>query len=146
MTNQQITGLTFNIMNIELINKFIDKADFARVKTDKPKVKKTREVKISLKNETFVNTKNPKAIKVRNYITIEIEQTAKLDIIYDFEFRLDIDFSKEIAITEEFKSTTMSMAYPYMKTFAEQMFTMSGISGAELPFLDFNEIPSKNIE
>lgn len=144
MKNLKNNGLPFDIMNIELTNKFIENVNYERVKrTDKSKEKKSREVKISLKNETYVNAKNSKSIKVRIFIAIEIEQTVKLDITYDFEYKLEEDFTEEMGRLAEFKSTTMSMAYPYIKAFAEQLVSMSGVSGVMLPFLDFNTLPNK---
>ncbi|AZS56754.1 hypothetical protein C5E18_11785 [Pectobacterium parmentieri] len=133
-------------MKIEIAKKSVHSLKFELLKDDNSKSKKTRQVKIKLENETYVNQKNQKAVMVRNLVEIEIERAAKIDIIYDFEYKLEEIFTETLAKSDEFKHITMSQAYPYIKSYVEQIATMSGAPSVALPYVDFATLPNRDVD
>lgn len=123
-------------MKIELIGKrvvhlVVKQLDSAE--TDK----KSKTAKVTLNNELYSNVKDEKLFRVRYHVVVTIESRLQMEITYDFDFRSEVEFSEDTAKSHEIRSIVPSMAYPYIKTYAEQLMLMSNLGSFNLPYFDF---------
>lgn len=127
-------------MKIELIGKKVAELSLHPVEGEASS-KKTTNAKVTLQNELYTNTKDAKLFRARYTVSISIESRFNIELKYDFDFKNDMDFSEEVAKSQELKSKVPSMVYPYIKTYAEQLISMSGLGSFNLPHFDFFEEP-----
>ncbi|AWO80688.1 hypothetical protein [Serratia marcescens] len=127
-------------MKIELIGKKVAELSLQPLEGESSS-KKTMTAKVTLKNELYSNVKDTKLFRVRYHVQVSIETRLKIEITYDFDFKADADFSEEVAKSEEVRSLVPSMAYPYIKSYSEQLISMSGLGHFNLPYFDFFSDP-----
>ncbi|EIG2865762.1 hypothetical protein AB575_005030 [Escherichia coli] len=123
-------------MKIELISKKVERLVMTRLEGDST-AKKAIKTTVNLNNELYTNVKDSKLFRVRYFASVTIEGRLEMDITYDFDFRLEDDFSHEMAKSYEVRSIAPNMAYPYIKTYAEQIILMSNLGRFTLPYFDF---------
>lgn len=127
-------------MKIELIGKKVESLVLNPLE-GKSAEKKPMKATVTLNNEIYSNVKDVKLFRVRYFVTITIEARLKMEIIYDFDFKSDEDFSDDKAKSIEVRSVAPSMAYPYIKIYAEQIILMSNLGSFNLPYFDFVDSP-----
>ncbi|ENJ2006391.1 hypothetical protein AB0598_005256 [Escherichia coli] len=123
-------------MKIELISKKVERLVMTRLEGDST-AKKAIKTTVNLNNELYTNVKDSKLFRVRYFASVTIEGRLEMDITYDFDFRSEDDFSHEMAKSYEVRSIAPNMAYPYIKTYAEQIILMSNLGRLTLPYFDF---------
>ncbi|HGF3846962.1 TPA: hypothetical protein ACF4OU_002214 [Escherichia coli] len=123
-------------MKIELISKKVERLVMKQLEVDLA-AKKNLNATVNLNNELYTNVKDSKLFRVRYFTSITIEGRLEMDITYDFDFRSEDDFSHEMAKSHEIRSIAPTMAYPYIKTYAEQIILMSNLGRFNLPYFDF---------
>lgn len=123
-------------MKIELISKKVERLVMTRLEGDST-AKKAIKTTVNLNNELYTNVKDSKLFRVRYFASVTIEGRLEMDITYDFDFRSEDDFSHEMAKSYEVRSIAPNMAYPYIKTYAEQIILMSNLGMFTLPYFDF---------
>ena len=117
--------------------------------TESPKKgkKDTKNTNATLKldNELYLNKNNSKLFRARYKIHVEIEDSAEIDVIYDFDFKSDTDVDQSLVSSMVIRSQVPTLVYPYIKTYLEQFLLMSGYGSIPLPYVDFaqNPIPGK---
>ncbi|MEB4673208.1 hypothetical protein MXL54_00260 [Enterobacteriaceae bacterium G50] len=127
-------------MKIELIGKRIVNIALNQIDgTDTDKKSKT--AKVTLNNELYSNVKDEKLFRVRYHVVVIIESRLQIEITYDFDFRSEVEFSEDLAKSHEIRTIVPSMAYPYIKTFAEQLMLLSNLGSFNLPYFDFFSSP-----
>ncbi|HFU3987673.1 TPA: hypothetical protein ACH5XP_001822 [Klebsiella pneumoniae] len=127
-------------MKIELINKKVESLVMTPLEgasSGKKKMKAT----VTLNNELYSNVKDAKLFRVRYFAYVTIEERLKMEITYDFDFRSEEDFSDDTAKSPEVRSLVPSIAYPYIKGYAEQIIHMSNLGSFNLPYFDFFTSP-----
>ncbi|HBR6996826.1 TPA: hypothetical protein L9217_000800 [Klebsiella aerogenes] len=127
-------------MKIELINKKVESLVMKPLESDSA-AKKTMSATVKLNNELYSNVKDSKLFRVRYFASVTIEGRLEMDITYDFDFQSEDDFSNEMAKSHEIRSIVPTMAYPYIKTYAEQIILMSNLGRFNLPYFDFFASP-----
>ncbi|MDQ6483986.1 hypothetical protein [Klebsiella pneumoniae] len=127
-------------MKIELINKKVESLVMKPLEGDSA-AKKTMSATVKLNNELYSNVKDSKLFRVRYFASVTIEGRLEMDITYDFDFHSEDDFSDEMAKSHEIRSIVPTMAYPYIKTYAEQIILMSNLGRFNLPYFDFFDSP-----
>ncbi|AVE37181.1 hypothetical protein [Klebsiella aerogenes] len=127
-------------MKIELINKKVESLVMKPLEGDSA-AKKTMSATVKLNNELYSNVKDSKLFRVRYFASVTIEGRLEMDITYDFDFQSEDDFSNEMAKSHEIRSIVPTMAYPYIKTYAEQIILMSNLGRFNLPYFDFFASP-----
>ncbi|MGG8006367.1 hypothetical protein PGN76_15535 [Klebsiella aerogenes] len=127
-------------MKIELINKKVESLVMKPLEGDSA-AKKTMSATVKLNNELYSNVKDSKLFRVRYFASVTIEGRLEMDITYDFDFQSEDDFSNEMAKSHEIRSVVPTMAYPYIKTYAEQIILMSNLGRFNLPYFDFFASP-----
>ncbi|WP_112048751.1 hypothetical protein, partial [Escherichia coli] len=120
-------------MKIELISKKVERLVMTRLEGDST-AKKAIKTTVNLNNELYTNVKDSKLFRVRYFASVTIEGRLEMDITYDFDFRSEDDFSHEMAKSYEVRSIAPNMAYPYIKTYAEQIILMSNLGRFTLPY------------
>lgn len=132
-------------MNIKLTAKKVIGISLEPIGDDPSK--KPTGAKVVLNNEVYSNNKNTSVFRVRYNATITIEPLVKLELTYDFDFSSGTEIDDEFVRSLEIRSTVPSLAYPYIKIYAEQLLGMSGYGYFNLPYFDFIseplEIPAK---
>lgn len=126
-------------MKLTLVSKKIHSASLENIQVEP--VKKPVKANVSLTNEIYANTKDSRLFRIRYISSITVEGVAKLNISYDFDFKADVDFTGETASSIEVRSIAPAMAYPYIKSYAELMISMSGLGDFNLPYFDFIDDP-----
>ncbi|HFW4698033.1 TPA: hypothetical protein ACIBSJ_002367 [Salmonella enterica subsp. enterica serovar Mississippi] len=129
-------------MKIELINNKVESLVMKPLEGE-PAAKKTMNSTVKLNNELYSNVKDAKLFRVRYFASVTIEDKLEMEITYDFDFKSEDDFSLEMAKSHELRSIVPTMAYPYIKTYAEQIILMSNIGKYNLPYFDFFAGPMK---
>ncbi|EKL0720020.1 hypothetical protein FP371_13875 [Citrobacter freundii] len=127
-------------MKIKLINKKVESLVMKPLEGEHTTKKGTNST-VKLNNELYSNVKDSKLFRVRYFASITIEGRLEMDITYDFDFQSEDDFSLEMAKSHELRSIVPTMAYPYIKTYAEQIILMSNIGKFDLPYFDFFASP-----
>ncbi|HEB5831870.1 TPA: hypothetical protein RZF54_004495, partial [Yersinia enterocolitica] len=111
-------------MNIKLTAKKVIGIHLEPIGDDQSK--KATGAKVTLNNEVYSNKKNTNVFRVRYNATIIIEPIVKLDVTYDFDFSSITEIDDDFVRSLEVRSTVPSLAYPYIKNYAEQLLGMSG--------------------
>ncbi|CDQ53043.1 unnamed protein product [Klebsiella pneumoniae] len=132
--------LCSSIMKIELINKKVESLVMTPLE-GASSGKKTMKATVTLNNELYSNVKDAKLFRVRYFAYVTIEERLKMEITYDFDFRSEEDFSDDTAKSPEVRSLVPSIAYPYIKGYAEQIIHMSNLGSFNLPYFDFFTSP-----
>ena len=127
-------------MKIELINKKVESLVMTPLE-GASSGKKTMKDTVTLNNEMYSNVKDAKLFRVRYFAYVTIEERLKMEITYDFDFRSEEDFSDDTAKSPEVRSLVPSIAYPYIKGYAEQIIHMSNLGSFNLPYFDFFTSP-----
>lgn len=129
-------------MKIQLVTKLVHKASIEAIesKINNPKDKQVK-VHVRLENLLFENVNDNKSFKVRYIASITLENRVNLNIEYDFHFNGSEEITEDIVKSPVFKSDIPSMAYPYLKVYAESLINMSGIGNYFLPYFDFYANP-----
>ena len=128
-------------MKIELIGKKVVNLAMNQLDGEDSSVKKSMTANVTLNNELYSNVKDLKIFRVRYHAVVTIEGRVKLEITYDFDFRSEEDFTDDTAKSYEVRSIVPSMAYPYIKTYAEHLILMSNLGSFNLPYFDFFGVP-----
>lgn len=123
-------------MKIELIGKRVTSLAMAPIE-GKATAKKTMTAKVTLNNEIYSNVKDSKLFRVKYHVIVMVEDWFKIELNYEFDFKSEEDFSWEIVKSHEVRSVVPSIAYPYIKTYAEQLMVISNIGNFNLPYIDF---------
>lgn len=126
-------------MKIELIGKKVASLTLQPLEGDSSK--KTMTAKVTLNNELYSNVKDSKVFRVRYHALVTIESRLQIELTYDFDFKSEEDFLEEVAKSDEVRTSVPSMAYPYIKGYAEQLISMSGLGNYNLPYFDFISEP-----
>lgn len=103
--------------------------------------KKTMTAKVTLNNELYSNVKDAKLFRVKYHVIVTIEARLEIELTYDFDFKAEEDFSEDTGKSYEVRSIAPSMAYPYIKTYVEQLTLMSNLGSFNLPYFDFFSNP-----
>lgn len=127
-------------MKIELIGKKVAELSLQPIEGESS-AKKAMTAKVTLNNELYSNVKDAKLFRVRYHVQVTIETRLQIDLTYDFDFKSDADFSEEVAKTLEMRTLVPSMAYPYIKSYSEQLISMSGLGNFNLPYFNFFSEP-----
>ncbi|HCH7895480.1 hypothetical protein [Raoultella planticola] len=106
---------------------------------------KNTNANLKLDNELYLNKNNSKIFRSRYNIQVVIEDSAEVDVIYDFDFKSDTDVDETLVSSMVIRSQVPTLVYPYIKTYLEQFLLMSGYGNVPLPYVDFveNPIPGK---
>lgn len=131
-------------MTLNLVSKKVHKANLEMIQGDHGKKKAKANVTIS--NEFYGNTKDQRLFRIRYEVEVTIENVVKVDISYDFDFTTDFEVSSELLASLEVRSIAPSLAYPYIKSYAEQLISMSGLGYYDLPYINFSEEPFEEPE
>ena len=126
-------------MKLNLVSKKVHKATLEMIQGDSGKKKAKANVTIS--TEFYGNTKDQNLFRIRYEVEVTIENVVKVDISYDFDFTTDSEVSSELFASFEVRSIAPSLAYPYIKSYAEQLISMSGLGSFNLPYIKFTEEP-----
>ncbi|EKK7715975.1 hypothetical protein PO816_002876 [Cronobacter dublinensis] len=122
-------------MNLNIISKKIHTVSLEEIQSDSNK--KPIKADVSLTNEIYANTKQSNIFRIRYKVSITIESKAKVELAYDFDFKSDEEFTNETANSLGVRAVAPSLAYPYIKAYAEQLISMSGLGNYNLPYFDF---------
>jgi|GEM_PF-1633106 len=123
-------------MKIELIGKRVVNLTLNQIDGDK-KAEKSTAAKVTLDSQLFANVKDTKLFRVKYHSITTIEARLQVELTYEFDFKSNEDFSEETAKSYEVISLVPSMAYPYIKTYVEQVLVMSNLGSFQLPYFDF---------
>jgi len=106
-------------------------------------VKNVRSAKITLNYELYSNGRENKVFRVRYRTIVTIEEILEINMLYHyhFYFRSYVNFSAHIAKLKLVRSVAPSMAYPYVKIYAEQLILMSNLGGYNLRYFYLFEKP-----
>lgn len=126
-------------MNIKLTAKKVFGVSLEPIGDDQ--TKKPTGAKVTLNNEIYSNHKNTNVFRVRYNAIITIEPIVKLELIYDFDFISATEIDDEFVRSLEVRSIVPSLAYPYIKNYAEQLLGLSGYGYFNLPYFDFMSEP-----
>ncbi|HCB2882995.1 TPA: hypothetical protein SCR51_001259 [Citrobacter freundii] len=126
-------------MKLNLVSKKVHRASLEAIQGEPPKKKNKANVTIS--NEIYGNAKDPNLVRIRYAVAVIIDNVTKLDIDYDFDFKTDSEITSEFANSIEVRSSAPSLAYPYIKSYAEQLISLSGLGYYNLPYFDFISDP-----
>ncbi|HHR5847312.1 TPA: hypothetical protein ACS7XE_001491 [Providencia alcalifaciens] len=102
---------------------------------------KDGQLHINLGSEIFKNNNDKKLFRVRYPFNLEIKGLVKISLSYDFDFTSEKEINNEMLSSELVTITAPSIAYPYIKTYVENILSSSGYAGITIPYLDFNETP-----
>ncbi|WP_017346149.1 hypothetical protein [Pantoea sp. A4] len=124
-------------MKISLIAKAVSSASIKSL----PKVegKKERKITVKLDRKLFGNQKKSNVFRASYTAVISVEGAAQVEITYNFDFECDVDFSQEVAESDAVNVKAPTYAYPYIKSYAENLISMSGLGSYTLPYFDFFE-------
>ncbi len=100
-----------------------------------------KKLHISIGSEIFENHKNRKLFRVRYPFNLVIKGVVTASLNYDFDFISDEDVSSDTLSSELVTITAPSLAFPYIKTYIENVLSSSGYAGISIPFLDFSLTP-----
>lgn len=126
-------------MNIKLFNK---KVQGMSLKRHEAKDKKKPKIKIKITNEIFNNIKDETIFRARFNVTVLAENTAEVEVIYDFDFKSDGKVDDEFTKSLSVRSDAPHLAFPYIKTYIESVLQLSGYGNVNLPYFDFVEEPA----
>lgn len=99
---------------------------------------------INFDNDVFINNQNSKLFRVRYNIFVSIPHKVEVTLVYDFDFQSNEDVDAGLAKSSTVLSDVPAFAYPYIKTYIENVLSMSGFGFTPLPYLNFlqNPMPS----
>lgn len=100
-----------------------------------------KKLHISIGSEIFENHKNRKLFRIRYPFNLVIKGVVTASLNYDFDFISDEDVSSDTLSSELVTITAPSLAFPYIKTYIENVLSSSGYAGISIPFLDFSLTP-----
>ncbi|ENT4823011.1 hypothetical protein ACFFX4_004669 [Citrobacter farmeri] len=112
-----------------------------KTQSSESSTKKKPSVKVKVNSEMYSNIKDSKLFRVRYSVDVDIESRLKIYLTYDFDFQSEEDFSEEVAKSKEVRTLVPSMSYPYIKSYAEYLISMSGLGNFNLPYFDFFSAP-----
>ncbi|MFB0711434.1 hypothetical protein ACEU59_09705 [Buttiauxella noackiae] len=110
----------------------------------KKKAKKTDEevsATINFDNEVYLNNHNSKLFRVRYNISVSIPHQVEVNLEYDFDFQSDEAVDTSLPKSSTILSSVPAFAYPYIKSYIENILNMSGYGSTPLPYIDFLKNP-----
>lgn len=108
---------------------------------DKNEAVSDKKLHISIGSEIFENHNNRKLFRIRYPFNLVIKGVVTASLNYDFDFISDEDVSSDTLSSELVTITAPSLAFPYIKTYIENVLSSSGYAGISIPFLDFSLTP-----
>ncbi|MBQ0533982.1 hypothetical protein J7S75_06465 [Providencia huaxiensis] len=128
-------------MNITLIHKLVQQVELKRL--DDGEIEQENELKLTFGTEIFHNQKDTTLVKFRHSITVVVKDEVSVGLIYDFTFKTDASITDEFNESEEAVRVIPNLAYPYIKTYVENILVTSGYKDISLPYLNFYDEPLK---
>lgn len=98
-------------------------------------------VRLTMGSELFLNSNHKNMIRVRYPVSLIIKDKIMIDVEYDFYFSATEEFTPDIIDSPLLRTKMPSLAYPYIKSYLDNLVFASGYDSTTIPFLDFMEEP-----
>ncbi|MET4892236.1 hypothetical protein [Morganella morganii] len=126
-------------MNISLIDKRVLSLSLSHL--DAKESESDGQIHIKIGSEIFTKKDDVTLFRVRYPFNLEIKGLVKISLLYDFDFKSDSDITPETLSSELLTITAPTLAYPYIKSYVENLLSVSGYAVTGIPFLDFTVTP-----
>ncbi|WP_025155290.1 protein-export chaperone SecB [Morganella morganii] len=106
-------------------------------------IEQENELRFTLGTEIFHNKHDATLTKFRYTVTATLKDEVSLELIYDFAFQTDREVTESFNESEAATIMAPNLAYPYIKAYVENIFSISGYKKIILPYLNFFDEPLK---
>lgn len=126
-------------MNTKIVAKKVTKLSFNQLEPGE--IEQDSQVHINIGTDIYANSNNKNLFRIKYPINLIVRDIINISIDYDFDFLIDEEVTPSILGSELVSSKTPSLAYPYIKTYLENLITLSGYPNINIPYINFFETP-----
>ncbi|EPY9201133.1 protein-export chaperone SecB [Morganella morganii] len=113
---------------------------------DPGEIEQENELRFALATEIFHNQRDATLVKFRYTATTTLKDEVALELIYDFAFQADCELTESFNESDSATIMAPNLAYPYIKAYIENIFSISGYKKIILPYINFFDEPLKPAE
>ncbi|HEJ9542875.1 Uncharacterised protein [Proteus vulgaris] len=131
-------------MKVKILYKTVHNLNLKNL--EEGEVKQDNELRLTLATEIFHNNKDATLVKFRYTVTTVIKDEVSVDLIYDFAFKSEDEITESFNESDTATVMIPNLAYPYIKSYIENILSISGYKKINLPYINFFEEPLKPVE
>ncbi|EML0361299.1 hypothetical protein RI835_000624 [Providencia rettgeri] len=126
-------------MDIELTHKRVDQLTMESL--TKGQIEQEQPITVNIGSTVYAHDQDKKMVRINYPVIVTVKDNVTISIGYNFYFKLSESVADDFHKSETARKTAPALAYPYIKSYIENVLLLSGYRDFSIPFLDFNKDP-----